>query len=120
MVFHPTNPATLFLGTDRLYRSDDRAVSWTSISPTLAPATGVRTYGTITTISVSPIDPQIIYCGTDVGKVWITANGGASWKAINEGLPQRWITSILADPIQKNRVYLTLSGYRYGESMPLQ
>jgi photosystem II stability/assembly factor-like uncharacterized protein len=118
MVFHPTNPATLFLGTDRLYRSDDRAVSWTSISPTLAPETGVRTYGTITTISVSPIDPQIIYCGTDVGKVWITANGGASWKAINEGLPQRWITSILADPIQKNRVYLTLSGYRYGESMP--
>jgi len=118
VVFHPGNSSTLFLGTHRLYRSKDKAVTWSSISPALTAETNSRTYGTITCIAVSPVDPQIIYCGTDVGQVWVTLNGGGNWVPIQAGLPERWITSVTADPLIKNRVYLTLSGYRYNESMP--
>jgi len=118
VVFHPGNSSTLFLGTHRLYRSTDKAVNWSPISPALTLETNSRTYGTITCISVSPVDPQIIYCGTDMGQVWVTLNGGGNWVPVHTGLPQRWITSVTADPLIKNRVYVTLSGYRYNESMP--
>jgi len=118
VVFHPLNSSTLFLGTHRLYKSTDKAVNWQPISPALTSETNSKSYGTITCISLSPVDPQIIYCGTDVGLVWATRDGGNSWNPIQAGLPMRWITSISADPIIKNRVYITLSGYRYNESMP--
>lgn len=118
VVFNPKNPASLFLGTNRLYKSTDRAISWTPISPSLAGITGPRNYGTITTISVSPLDSQLIYCGTDIGQAWVTKNGGQNWEQISTGLPQRWITSVAADPNIKSKVYITLSGYRYDESMP--
>lgn len=118
VVFHPQISSTLFLGTHRLYRSTDYAVSWQSISPPLTVETGSKSYGTITCISVSPVDPQLIYCGTDLGQVWFTRDGGFNWQPIQSGLPVRWITSITADPKILNRVYLTLSGYRYNESMP--
>ncbi len=116
VVFNPKDPTTLYLGTNRLYKSVNRAVSWTPISPSLSKDLGFRNFGTITAISVSPIDPQIIYCGTDMGEVWVTLNGGTNWQPINQGIPNRWITSIQADPLIKNKVYLTISGYRYNES----
>ncbi|MEP7321187.1 MAG: T9SS type A sorting domain-containing protein [Saprospiraceae bacterium] len=118
VIFHPKIASTLFLGTDRLYKSTDRASNWKPISPTLAAPTGSTTFGTITTISVSPLDTNIIYCGTDLGKVWKTIDGGINWKSIDEGLPVRWITSIQASSIQKNKVYLTISGFRYSENLP--
>ncbi len=118
VVFEPNNPSTLYLGTNRLYRSIDRAVLWAPISPSLTPENGSRSFGTITSITVSPIDPLIIYCGTDVGKVWATQDGGKQWKAIDQGLPGRWITSMQADPFNKSKVYLTISGYRYNEALP--
>lgn len=118
VVFHPADPSTLFLGTHRIYKSIDKALSWSPISPALTVETNSRTYGTITCISVSPVDPQIIYCGTDVGQVWVTPNGGGIWEQIQTGLPVRWITSISADPVIKDRVYITLSGYRYDEAIP--
>ncbi|MEO5581331.1 MAG: T9SS type A sorting domain-containing protein [Saprospiraceae bacterium] len=118
VIFHPKVASTLFLGTDRLYKSTDRAANWKPISPNLAAPTGLTSFGTITTISVSPIDSNIIYCGTDLGKVWKTIDGGTSWKSIDQGIPIRWITSIQASSFQKNKVYLTISGYRYSENLP--
>ncbi|MEP7267054.1 MAG: T9SS type A sorting domain-containing protein [Saprospiraceae bacterium] len=118
IVFDPRNSSTLYYGTNRLYKSENRAGLWTPISPSLTPENNFRNFGTITSISVSSIDPAIIYCGTDVGLVWITINGGATWKQINQNLPKRYITSVAADPFNKNKVYVTISGYRYDEYLP--
>jgi photosystem II stability/assembly factor-like uncharacterized protein len=118
VVFHPKNSSILFYGADRLFKSENRAETWFPISPVLTPETGSRTFGTITTISVSALDPNIIYIGTDLGLVWLTKDGGLSWNQIQGNLPTRWITSIHADPFSKNKVYLTISGYRFNESMP--
>lgn len=117
-VLHPRTPSILYLGSNRIYRSTNRGDSWTALSASLTPENNSRTYSTITTISVSPIDPQIMYCGTDVGWVWSSKNGGETWTRADAGLPTRWITSIATDPKNKNQVYVTLSGYRYNESMP--
>ncbi|MEZ4988586.1 MAG: T9SS type A sorting domain-containing protein [Saprospiraceae bacterium] len=119
-VFDPVVPSTLYLGGQRVYQSTNRAQSWQSISPDLslgANGSNGLVYGTITTLSVSPIDNQIIWAGTDNGHVWRTTNGGQNWLRVSEALPMRWVTSVTADPALASGAYITYSGYRYGTNM---
>jgi len=119
VVFDPTNPEIIYYGANRLYRSTNRAGNWTPISGDLSNGPGVNlTYGTITTISVSAINPDIIYAGTDDGNIWVSENFGSDWEIISNDLPERWITRVTADPIEENTVYVTLSGYRWNEYLP--
>jgi hypothetical protein len=74
-------------------------------------------YGTITFIDVSPLNPDIIYAGTDDGKVWNTLNGGASWTQVDDGLPVRWVTCVETDPFDESTAYVTISGYRFHDNM---
>lgn len=115
-IFHPQDPSILYYGSNKLYRSDDRAVSWNVISPDLTgnPATVNLVYGTITSISVSPLDDQVVFVGTDVGLVQRSTDGGANWIVVSDPLPNRWVTSVTADPKDVNSAYVTFSGYRYG------
>ena len=64
----------------------------------------------------SSIDNQIIYVGTDDGNVWRTLDGGVSYENISSGIPTRWITAIKHDPWLISGVYVTVSGFRFGES----
>jgi photosystem II stability/assembly factor-like uncharacterized protein len=119
-IIDPSNSATLYLGTHRVYKSTNRAVSWIPISPDLTngPPTGNQVYGTITTIASAPSDPNVIYVGTDDGNVWVTLDGGTSWTKISNALPVRWITRVAVDPNDALTAYVTLSGYRYDEYLP--
>ena len=58
-------------------------------------------YNTLTTISVSPVNNQIIYTGSDDGNVHVTIDGGITWQNISEGFPKRWITRVAADPLDR-------------------
>ena len=117
IAFNPMNSQVLFYGANRLYKTTDGAANWTAISPDLSngPYNGNLVYGTIISISVSPLDSQIIYAGTDDGNVWVTQNGGGNWNNISQDLPNRWVTKVLADRNNPDDVYVTFSGYRYGE-----
>ncbi len=119
VVMDPSIPSTLYLGAEKVYRSTDRAVSWTAISPDLTngPGGGNLVFGTITALSVSPLDGQVIWAGADDGNVWVTENGGDNWAKVSEDLPERWVTSIAADPEAPHGAFVTYSGYRFGENM---
>ena len=120
VVFNLQNPSTLYFGGNRLYKSTNRAVSWQAISPDLSngAGSGNLVYGTITTISVSPVNTQIIYTGTDDGNVWVSQNDGGNWTKISDELPERWVTRVVADPYNENVAYVTFSGYRYDDYLP--
>lgn len=117
LVFDPSNPESLFFGSNKLYKSNNRAISWYAISGDLTDGDqpGNLTYNTLTTISVSPVNSQIIYTGSDDGNVYVTTNGGLSFQDISNGLPKRWITRVAADPLEENIVYVTISGYRWDD-----
>ena len=117
ITFDPANSNTLYFGTDRVYKTTDAAANWTAISPDLSngPYAGNLAFGTVITIDVSPLDSDIIYAGTDDGNVWVTDNGGTTWNLISATLPNRWVTKVLASKIDVNSVYVTFSGYRFGE-----
>ena len=43
-------------------------------------------YGTITSLSESPVVEGLLYAGTDDGRIQVSEDGGESWRAI-ERLP---------------------------------
>ena len=114
----PSNSARLYIGGDRLYTSMF-GEEWTAISENMSngPYLGNRGFGTITAISVSPLDPNIIYTGTDDGNIWVTLDQGSTWDELSGSLPNRWVSSIEADPQNRNNVYVSYSGYRFGEDI---
>ena len=67
-------------------------------------------YGTITSIDISPVSPLIYYVGTDDAQVWRSRDAGASWENISAGLPVRYVTRVTADPVDSMVVYVTHSG----------
>lgn len=119
-VFNPLNSESLFIGSNKLYKTYNRARDWNNISGDLTNGAGEfnQTFGTITCIAVSAVDTNKIYVGTDDGNVWYSPNSGTEWIDVNNDLPNRWVTSIATDPFSENTVYITFSGYRYDSYLP--
>lgn len=117
VVINPLNPKSLYYGSQRVYKSINRAMNWSPISEDLTngPGGGNQKFGTITTLAVSPADTNVIYVGTDDANVWISMNNGESWTKISDELPERWISRVVADPDYANIAYVCLSGFRENE-----
>ena len=115
VVFDPSNPQILYYGTNRMYKSIDRAANWNVISPDLTNGNGGNNIGTLTCIAVAPSNSSVIYAGTDDGNAWRTTDGGLNWKKISATLPVRWVTKIAVDLKNPSIAYITLSGFRKNE-----
>jgi len=120
VVFDPHNSSILYYGSDHIYKSTNRAISWQQISADLSngQGTGNLTYGTVTSIAASGANPDYVYAGTDDGNAWVTRNGGQQWENITAGLPERWITRVAADHVDAEKAFICLSGYRYDSYQP--
>ena len=118
-ILSPTNSDVLYYGANRLYKSDNQANSWTAISPDLTtnPTQYNLTYGTITAISVSAINEDVVFVGTDDGNVQVSTDDGGTWTLVSADLPNRWVTSVAVDPNDESGAYVAFSGYRYGENI---
>mgnify|MGYP000950568359 CR=1 FL=1 len=110
----PHHSNILYYGSNRLWKTENACATWTPISGDMSngPGGGTSTFGTMTTIGLTPADSQVIYVGYDDGTVAVTQNGGASWTDITDGLPTRWVTRVTPDPYDPAVVYVTLSGYK--------
>lgn len=69
-------------------------------------------YGTVTTISESPVKPGLIYVGTDDGNVQVTRDDGINWTKISGELPDKWVSRVAASQHELGTVYVSLTGYR--------
>ena len=54
----------------------------------------------------------MIYAGTDDGRLHVTQNGGDDWKAIDNALPTKWVSRIVASKFDTGTVYVSLNGKR--------
>jgi photosystem II stability/assembly factor-like uncharacterized protein len=116
-VIDPTDQNVLYYGTTNMYRSTDGAVTWRKISNNMTrsmPTIGY--YGTITSISVSPVNNKIIWAGTDDANVQVNTGKDYEWAITNQTLPQRWVTCVYADRFDEETAYVTFSGYRFNDN----
>ncbi len=121
ILLSPHNQDILYMGANKLLRSMDEGESFKEISGDLTTGgkKGNVPFGTLTVISESPLKFGMIYTGSDDGYVWLTKDGGSSWTKISDNLPQGlWVSRIIASQYQKDRVYLTLNGYRNDDFKP--
>jgi len=115
ILISPHNRFIIYLGANKLFKSLNCGDLWYPVSHDLTtnPKQGDVPYGCIVTISESPIEPGLIYAGTDDGNVWVTKNGGVTWEKINQGLPpNKWVSRVETSRFEKGTVYVSLNGYR--------
>jgi uncharacterized repeat protein (TIGR01451 family) len=118
-VMNKDNPSQLFLGTYRLYRTDNRGDLWQAISGDLTygctgPAPNGARNCTITAIGVG--GGQAVYTGSNEGFVYISTdaqvNNNPSWTRLDLGkLPSRPVSQIAVDSSNYRLAYIAYNGF---------
>ncbi|HAT63009.1 MAG TPA: hypothetical protein DCS66_00180, partial [Flavobacteriaceae bacterium] len=129
----PFNNSILYFGSQFVHKSTDKGLTWEIISPDLTTnnpekqkqhesggltmdATGAENYTTILVIEPSPLERNMLWVGTDDGKVHYTTNGGQNWTDVSKnikGLPEgSWIVQIKASNKMKGEALLVANDYR--------
>ncbi len=115
------NQDILYLGGNKLMRSMNQGDDWTAISEDLTQGgkPGNVAYGTLATISESPFQFGLLYTGSDDGLVYVSKDGGGNWTKISDSFPKDlWVSRVIASSHKKERVYVTLNGYRWDNFKP--
>lgn len=142
LILSPHNSNILYYGGNKLFKSVDRGHSWEEISTdltlnqdwkkipimgvirnenTLSRDDGVAHFGTTTTLCESPVQPGLIYVGTDDGNVQMTQDGGKSWQNLTEKfrLPgPRWVSRVLASHHGAGTAYVSFDGHQDDDFKP--
>lgn len=144
IVISSHNPDIVYFGSNHFHRSMNRGDSMVKMTGDITTG-GIRgnvPYGTLTTISESPLRFGLIYTGTDDGNVHVTKDGGYTWQQLNQqkinktapsdrviragkskgqsGLQinSLWVSRVVASKYKEPRVYITLNGYRFDNFLP--
>jgi photosystem II stability/assembly factor-like uncharacterized protein len=83
----PSNPKRLLIGTTKVWQTKNASAAnptWSAISGILGGASASQQY--ITALAIAPSDPKTVYAATADGHVWVTSNGGTTWKKRDTGL----------------------------------
>jgi photosystem II stability/assembly factor-like uncharacterized protein len=110
----PWDPNTIYFASQVLFKSTNRGMSWTVISPDLSrndkskqgPSGGPITkdqasaeyFDLIFAVAESPVQRGVIWAGTDDGLVWVTRDGGAHWDNVTPKDLPAWSKVSLIDP----------------------
>ena len=142
LLISPHDPDTVYYGANKLLRTSNRGHAWEEASPdltknlewkkleimggernddTLSRDDGVSEFGTITTISESPVQPGLLYVGTDDGLVQMTRDGGKKWEDVTKrfklpGSP--WVSKTLASRHRAEVAYVAFDGHQDDDFKP--
>ena len=136
ILFAPGNPKEMLIGSQYVMKSMDYGFTWSVIShdltrndkskqgrpggPISADVSGAEAYDTISAMSVSPLNDNIIWTGSDDGLVYITTDGGGHWNAVRPKDLPTWstITCVEASHTDKGTAYITASRYQWDDFKP--
>ncbi|MEA1888061.1 MAG: hypothetical protein U9N72_12720 [Bacteroidota bacterium] len=107
----PDEKNTIYYSANRLFKSTDRGDTWQAISPdlTLKEDESEKQNDKLTSFAVCENDPDLICTGSGRGELYITRNGGDTWKHISKDLPAIRVNSIDISAFDRSTVYIALS-----------
>jgi len=129
----PFDSNTIYFGSQFVHKSTDKGLTWEIISPDLTTndpekqkqtesggltmdATGAENFTTILVIEPSLLEEDMLWVGTDDGKVQYTRDGGTNWTDVSKNLPKlpegSWIVQIKASNKRKGEALLVANDYR--------
>ena len=135
----PNEKGTIYMGAQFLFRSRDHGQSWDRISPDLTTNnpekqkqeesggvtvdnSSAEMNNSIYSIAESPRNGQVIWVGTDDGKVQLTRDGGKTWTDVGGAIPGRgqdpWVSWVEASRYDEGAAYVTLDRHMYGDMNP--
>ncbi len=115
------NPAsidqpTLYFGADHVYKSTDGGATWTETA----------SYGSsyVSTITVDPVNPDVIYVGYNDGTIQYSNDAGTTWTTIVGIVASdsgQWVSSIAISPSSSSDIFVTFTSFvpEYSFSSPL-
>lgn len=109
VLIHPTNPNILYVGNDKVRKSEDGMRTWKIIG-----SFGGDTY--MEEMAIAESNPDFIFA-TKGSKIWRTINGGEFWTEISSGLPNLTITRVAVHPRNERLVAVSMSGYNAGQKV---
>jgi photosystem II stability/assembly factor-like uncharacterized protein len=132
--FSPHTKNRVYVGSQFVHKSDDDGQSWQIISPDLTlnikehqqnsggvAIDNLMTFdgATLFAIEESPIEPGLIWTGSNDGQVQISKDGGSSWHNVTKninGLPE-WgtIANIYPSKYKKGTAYITVDLHQMGD-----
>ncbi|UTW54742.1 glycosyl hydrolase [Kordiimonas sp. SCSIO 12610] len=142
LLISPHNPATLYYGAEKLFRSDDRGNTWRAISgdlsrgldrnaieimgrvwsaDSIAKNASTSLYGSLVAVDESPLKEGKLIAGTDDGLVHITEDGGTNWRKIEsiKGIPdQGLVHEVLASRHDVDTLYVVVDLHKVGDFKP--
>lgn len=139
LVLSPNNPRRVYFAGNHLFRSEDRGDSWRIVSPDLTSndperrnptesggltwsQTGGENHFTIVTIAESPLDPELVWVGTDDGHVHVTRDGGEAWTEVTQNIPgfpeAGWVSRVEASRHAQGTIYVTVDNHRLDDMRP--
>ncbi len=129
----PFSNNTVYFGSQFVHKSTDKGLTWEVISDDLTTndpekqkqsesggltmdATGAENHTTVLVIEPSPLERNMLWAGTDDGRVHYTTDGGSNWTDVSsniKGLPTgSWIVQIKASNKRKGEALLVANDYR--------
>ena len=137
LVFSPSDPRTLFFGTQYIMKTLDGGLHWETVSPDLTGAIAGasdkkspdaptvenskrRGYGVVSTIAPSPLNRDLIWAGSDTGLIYVTRDGGKNWNDVTPPGLTDWsaISMIEASHYDPAVAYAAVDRSRLGDQKP--
>ncbi len=141
-IVSPHAHTRLYMGAQRLFRSDDQGSTWRAISPDLTRAidrnqlkvmgklwgpdavaknTSTAFFSNICAISESPVTAGLLYVGTDDGLIQVSEDGGATWRKVEHlpGVPDTsYVARLRASQHDAGTVYAAIENHKRGDFAP--
>ena len=102
----PNTAGRLYLGTNRMYRTNNRGDNWTPISSDLTKGSGRG----VSAIAVMKGNANLVLAGTSDGNVQVTTNGGTTWTNLTKSpLPNRFVSDVAVE--NEQTFYAAFNGF---------
>lgn len=142
LLISPHDHKTLFFCANKVFKTTDRGNSWKAISPDLtrqidrnqlevmgevqSPDVVMKNksttiYGNIVAFDQSPVNPNLLYAGTDDGLIQVSEDGGDNWRKIASfpGVPSlTYVNMVWASQHDENVVYAAFNNHKRGDFKP--
>ena len=136
--FSPNDPHKLYAGSQYLLQTTNGGATWQIISPDLTrndkskmqptggpitkDNTSVEYYCTVFAGAESPVEPGVIWAGSDDGLIHVTRDGGQHWDNVTppKSMMPEWImiNEVDASPFDKGTAYVAATMFKSDDFRP--